>query len=87
MYLTLPIQNFKSGGLHFLKIFTIKKNWDGLPVFSQMTIYHVRIAMQQSLYYNIQASKKNRQSAGFAWGSWFALQYQLDQQHRELKWY
>ena len=33
----------------FLKVFTIKKFWDGLPVFMQETIYHVRTEMRQSL--------------------------------------
>ena len=34
----------------FLKIFlTIKNIWDGLPVFTQETIYHVRTEMRQSL--------------------------------------
>ena len=36
----------------FLKVlFTIKKNWDVLPIFAQETIYHVRTEMRQSLVY------------------------------------
>ena len=31
------------------KFFTIEKNWDGLPFFSQETIYHVSTEMRQSL--------------------------------------
>ena len=31
----------------FLKFFTIKTFWDGLPVFTQATIYHVRTEMRQ----------------------------------------
>ena len=33
----------------FEKFFTIEKKWDGLPFFSQETIYHVRTEMRQSL--------------------------------------
>ena len=33
----------------FEKFFTIKTIWDGLPVFTQETIYHVCTEMRQSL--------------------------------------
>ena len=33
----------------FKKFFTIKKIWDGLQVFVQETIYHMRIEMRQTL--------------------------------------
>ena len=32
---------------------TIKKIWDGLPVFTQETIYHVHTEMRQSLDFNL----------------------------------
>ena len=32
----------------FEKFFTVENNWDGLPFFSQETIYHVRTEMRQS---------------------------------------
>ena len=31
------------------KFFTVKKSWDGLPVFMPETIYHVHTEMRQSL--------------------------------------
>ena len=36
----------------FEKFFTIKRIWDGLPVFSQETIYRMRTEMRQSLEWN-----------------------------------
>ena len=36
-------------GYIFKKYFTIKSIWDGLPVFTQETIYNVRTEMRQSL--------------------------------------
>ena len=36
-------------GYIFKKCFTIKSIWDGLPVFTQETIYNVRTEMRQSL--------------------------------------
>ena len=41
---------FKIWRVTFLKsFFTIKNNWDGLPVFTQETIYYVFTEMRQSL--------------------------------------
>ena len=38
---------FKIWRVTFWKsFFTVKKIWDGLPVFTQETIYHVRIEMK-----------------------------------------
>ena len=43
---------FKIWRVTFLKsLFTIKKNWDVLPIFAQETIYHVRTEMRESLVY------------------------------------
>ena len=45
---------FKIWRVTFLKgFFTIKKDWDGLPFFSQETIYHVHTEMRQSLVLNL----------------------------------
>ena len=45
---------FKIWRITFLKTkFTIKVIWDGLPVFAQETIYHVRTEMRRSLDVNV----------------------------------
>ena len=47
-------------GCIFKKYFTIKRNWDGLPVFTQETIYHVRTEMRQefsSMFQNREQAK------------------------------
>ena len=36
-------------GYIFKKLFTIKKVWDVLPIFTQETIYHMRTGMRQHL--------------------------------------
>ena len=51
---------FKIWRVTFLKsFFTIKKNWDGHPVFTQEMIYHMHTEMRQSLMDKIQWSDKN----------------------------
>ena len=38
--------NLKSGGLYFYKVFSIKNNWDGFPIFTQDDLPH---EMRQNL--------------------------------------
>ena len=51
-------------GCIFKKYFTIKRNWDGLPVFTQETIYHVRTEMRQSLVACFRTGNKLRGDLG-----------------------
>ena len=48
-YLTYQDKILNLEGYIFEKFFTIKMFLDGLPVFAQQTIYHVRNGMRQSL--------------------------------------
>ena len=48
-YLTYKNKILNLDSYIFEKFFTIKKFWDGLPVFAQQTIYHVCNEMRQSL--------------------------------------
>ena len=48
-YLTYQDKILNLEGYIFYKFFTIKDFWDGLPVFAQQTIYHMRTEMRKSL--------------------------------------
>ena len=48
-YLTYQDKILNLEGYIFKKFFTIKRNWDGLPILTQETIYHVRTEMRQRL--------------------------------------
>ena len=48
-YLIYQDKIYNLEGYIFQKLFTIKQIWDGLPVFTQETIYRVRTEMKQCL--------------------------------------